>query len=214
MQIIKKAGLMLFLLLPLLAFAQKLTPAVTQPISITQLQGFDENPEIIQKLITQAQQLTQLNLTYLFGSADPSRHGMDCSGTVYYLLKHSDVNDIPRSAHDIYLWAKQKGKFYSVSSNDFQSPEFSQLKPGDLLFWSGTYPTNHSDYVTHVMIYLGKNIQNQPLMFGSSDGRVYNGHRMWGVSVFDFNLPKPGASSHFIGYSCIPGLTCELQMSK
>ncbi len=207
MRIIKKFSLITLLLIPILGWAQKLQSAVTQPIPIKQLSEFKKYPESVQKLIQQAQQLTQLNLTYLYGSADPSRRGMDCSGTINYLLRHSG-SDPPRSANDMYLWAKQKGKFYSVNSSSFQSPDFSKLKPGDLLFWSGTYHTSQSNYVTHVMIYLGKNSQNQPLMFGSSDGRTYKGKSMWGVSVFDFNLPKAGRSSKFVGYSCIPNLTC------
>jgi len=48
-----------------------------------------------------------------------------------------------------------------------------------------------------------------PLMFGASDGRYYNGKKMWGVSVFDFELPKPNSAAKFIGYSCVPQLTCS-----
>lgn len=58
------------------------------------------------------------------------------------------------------------------------------------------------------MIYLGKNSKHEPLMFGSSDGRTYQNHKMWGVSVFDFKLPENGDTAKFIGYSCIPNLTC------
>lgn len=58
------------------------------------------------------------------------------------------------------------------------------------------------------MLYLGKNDQGQRLMFGASDGRTYQGKSMWGVSLFDFKLPNPQSSSHFVGYSCIPHLTC------
>lgn len=189
------------------AVAQTL-PAVTQPIPVTQLQGFPQYPELIQKIILQAAALTQLNLTYRFGSADPNLHGMDCSGTIHYLLGEFNLRNAPRSANDMYLWAKQQGKFHTVQSHNLNSSDFSSLKPGDLLFWSGTYQSGKQNAVTHVMLYLGKNKSNQPLMFGASDGRPYQGKRMWGVSVFDFRLPPPAAKSRFVGYGCIPNLTC------
>jgi hypothetical protein len=46
-------------------------------------------------------------------------------------------------------------------------------------------------------------------MFGSSNGRTYQGKKMWGVSVFDFQLPDPKEKHKFIGYGCIPKLTCN-----
>lgn len=58
------------------------------------------------------------------------------------------------------------------------------------------------------MIYLGKNKKGERLMFGSSNGRTYQGKKMWGVSVFDFTLPKKGKVEKFIGYGCIPRLNC------
>jgi cell wall-associated NlpC family hydrolase len=200
---IRKLILIIFLLFPVLGWSQKLLPAVTQPIPIDQLQNFDHYQKSLQQLIIQAGQLIDLKLTYLFGSDNPKLKGMDCSGTIYYLLQRAGVKDIPRSANAMYLWAKQKGKFYFVNNPNFNSSEFANLKPGDLLFWSGTYQTNTSqNKITHVMIYLGKNLQNQPLMFGSSDGRSYQGKRMWGVSVFDFKLPKPGKSSPLLKWHC------------
>ncbi len=90
----------------------------------------------------------------------------------------------------------------------FNSPEFSKLKPGDLLFWSGTYIIHRDQPITHVMLYLGKNKKGERLMFGASDGRTYQGKKMWGVSVFDFKLPDGKGPQRFVGYGCIPDLTC------
>lgn len=56
------------------------------------------------------------------------------------------------------------------------------------------------------MLYLGKNIEGQPLMMGASNGRSYKGKKIYGVSVFDFQLPDN--KSKFLGYSCIPTLNC------
>jgi cell wall-associated NlpC family hydrolase len=133
---------------------------------------------------------------------------MDCSGTIYYLLSQQGLSDVPRASDELYNWVEKNGKLYKVSRNDFNSAEFSNLKPGDLLFWSGTYATNRSSSISHVMMYLGKNNKGERLMFGASDGRTYQGKKMWGVSVFDFKLPDGKGSSRFIGYGCIPALTC------
>lgn len=194
----------------LAAYSQNhLTPAITQPIPISDLAGYDNDPDAVKNLISKAALLTNQNLTYMYNSADPKNHGMDCSGTIYYLLNTQGLKNLPRSANEMYLWVKQYGDFHSVKQNDLSSADFSELKPGDLLFWSGTYNIGNSNTISHVMIYLGKNSQNKPLMFGSSDGRTYQNKKMWGVSVFDFKLPGKNDSAKFIGYSCIPILTCK-----
>ena len=133
---------------------------------------------------------------------------MDCSGTIYYLLNTMGIRDVPRSSDLIYKWVLQKGHFYSVNSSKLDSLEFSHLNPGDLLFWSGTYVTSHDMNVSHVMLYIGENKENQPIMVGASDGRTYKGRQIDGVSVFDFQLPTSGSKSRFLGYSCTPGINC------
>jgi len=183
--------------------------AITQPLSVTQLAGFANYPPAVQQIIAKAATLSEQHLTYTYGSSDPKNGGMDCSGTIFYLLKEFKVNNVPRQANEMYEWAWKNGKFYAVNGNDFHAFEFSKLKPGDLLFWTGTYDAHREPPITHVMLYLGKNKQDQPLMFGSSDGRTYQGKQMWGVSVFDFKLPDSKATDRFIGYSCIPNLTCQ-----
>lgn len=199
----------LFLVVIVSPIYASVRPAITQPIPITELTDYSQYPIIVKQLINEALLLTQKNLTYLYGSADPKNRGMDCSGTIYYLLKQNAQENVPRSAEEMYQWVKQKGRFYEVTDKSFTSPQFNHLKPGDLLFWRGTYKTAHNQ-VSHVMLYLGKNQQGKPLMFGSSDGRTYQGKSMWGVSVFDFKLPNVDSSAQFIGYSCIPELTCNL----
>ncbi len=105
---------------------------------------------------------------------------MDCSGTIYYLLKTLKVADIPRSSSDMHAWVKQKGALHSVTDSTLDSSQFSKLKPGDLLFWTGTYGHKSHQHVSHVMIYLGKNLEKKALMFGSSNGRTYQ-HKKCGV---------------------------------
>ncbi|MBY0545107.1 MAG: C40 family peptidase [Gammaproteobacteria bacterium] len=177
-------------------------------IPILQLSQFEHYPPITQKLITKALGMAALGLTYTYGSANPKSGGMDCSGTINYLLLGMGVKNVPRDANGLYEWTVAQGHFYPVKSNSFSSPEFNELRPGDLLFWSGTYVTKSNALVTHVMLYLGINLDGKPLMFGSSNGRTYEGIQRWGVSVFDFNLPSATSTSHFLGFSCIPTLTC------
>ncbi len=190
-----------------------LKPAVTTPIPINQIKDYSLYPATIKKLIHEAWNLSRKNLTYQFGSASPNNEGMDCSGAIFYLLTTLNVPDVPRDSKGMYEWVKKSGHFHKVYNQDFSSSEFSALKPGDLLFWTGTYANQHPDAISHVMLYLGKTLQNKPIMFGSSDGRSYAGNKMWGVSVFDFLLPNDISTAKFIGYSCIPTLTCEKTVS-
>lgn len=193
-----------------MTYAEQTTlPAITQPIPVSDLVNYQNYSPEVKRLITQAYLLSKENLTYMYGSDDPKNGGMDCSGTIYYLLKKVNLNDVPRQSSDMYVWANKMGHLHLVNGTSFSSKEFDKLKPGDLLFWSGTYAAKHNPPITHVMIYLGKNVKNEPLMFGASDGRTYQGKKMWGVSVFDFILPDGRTTAKFVGYSCVPHLTCE-----
>lgn len=183
-----------------------LRPAAS--ISTSELAGFDRYPRDVKKLITNALALSEQHLTYKFGSDNPRADGMDCSGTISYLLKQQDVDDVPRQADDIYKWAYKKGGFYAVNGHQLNSFEFSDMKPGDLLFWSGTYPVKRDPSITHVMMYLGKDKHNRPLMFGATSGRTYHGEPQSGVGVFDFTVPPEHSKARFLGYACIPHLTC------
>ncbi len=186
-----------------------LTQAITQPIPVSKLDGYDEYSENVKELIAKSSVLTKQKLTYLFGSANPKNGGMDCSGTIYYLLSSHKNIDVPRQANGMYAWVKKSGKLHAVNTRNFDSSQFNKLKAGDLLFWSGTYRTRNKSTITHVMMYLGKNKNGEPLMFGASGGRTYAGRRMNGVSVFDFVLPSGKSKARFVGYGCIPGFTCE-----
>ena len=172
------------------------------------LRSFDSNSPEVQKLLTAALELTERQLGYLYGSADPDRGGMDCSGTIYFLLQKSGIADAPRSASLQYVWVRKANTFHAVVSNSADSFELDDLRPGDLLFWTGTYAVNTDPPVSHSMIYLGKaRSDGRPLMVGASDGRTYRGDKKFGVSVFDFVLPKPNGknpASRFIGYAKIP----------
>lgn len=167
--------------------------------------GFDTYPSSVQKLLESGLALTRKNLGYQYGSADPSEAGMDCSGTIYYLLDAAGVKDVPRSSDEQYKWTIAKGTFHPAPNAKIGGPEFASLQPGDLLFWGGTYAKAGATS-THTMIYLGKaKSDGLPLMVGSSDGRTYRGKKYFGVSVFEFRMPGPTSKSNFLGYASIPG---------
>ncbi len=194
-------------------------------LTAEEIADFDKQPEAVRQLILAGLELTTRNLAYTYGSADPSKGGMDCSGTIYYLLRAAGFEDVPRQASEQYSWVRQRSYFYAVLSHKPDGFELKELRPGDLLFWTGTYKVDRDPPVTHAMIYLGRRKRDgKPLMLGASDGRSYDGQRRNGVSVFDFKLPAAprsgGSGNHadgsaspapdnapdFVGYGPIPGM--------
>ena len=182
-------------------------------LTAEELVEFDQQPERVKKLIRDALDLTRRNLTYTFGSAEPAKGGMDCSGFIYYVLRQNGCSDVPRQANEQYIWVRKAREFDAVLSRQKQSFELDDLLPGDLLFWTGTYTTERDPPVTHTMIYLGREKSTgQRVMVGSSDGRAYRGKSRWGVSVFDFQGGQTSKSTAksgrggFVGYATIPGM--------
>ena len=192
------------------AAAPKITSRVAT-LTAADLREYESQPLAVRNLIDHALLLTTRNLSYQYGSSDPASGGMDCSGTVYFLLRDAGLADVPRDASGIYKWVWQKSRFLAVTSSSPDTFELAPLKPGDLLFWTGTYDVQRDPPVTHVMIYLGTNRHtNRRVMVGASEGRRFNDQSMYGVSVFDFTLPRAKAgdtsTSRFIGYGAVPGL--------
>lgn len=168
------------------------------------------------KLLDLSIGLTTQNLGYKYGSADPANGGMDCSGFIHYVLTKSGVKDAPRDAREQYIWVRKAGTFQAVLAHRDDSFELDALKPGDLLFWSGTYFVDRDPSITHTMIYLGREKgTNQRVMVGSSDGRSYKGQQRFGVSIFDFKISSARPKSDdkltpvFVGYGRIPDLPKE-----
>jgi cell wall-associated NlpC family hydrolase len=168
----------------------------------------------VRQILDAGLELTRQNLGYTYGSADPANGGVDCSGFIYYLLNQNEFKDVPRDSSQQYVWVRKAGNFNAVLSRKEDSFEFDALKPGDLLFWRGTYDIDRDPPITHTMIYLGREKRTKKrVMVGSSDGRTYDGKQRFGVSVFDFKMPPPPNSGDakispvFVGYGRIPGLT-------
>jgi len=190
---------------------KKGAPDVT--LSPDEIAGYENYPARVRQILDAGLELTKQNLGYTYGSADPANGGMDCSGFIYYLLTESGFKDVPRESSQQYVWVRKAGDFNAVLSRHEDTFELDALKPGDLLFWSGTYNIDRDPPITHTMIYLGREKRTKKrVMLGSSDGRTYDGKQRFGVSVFDFKLPPPPNSGDaklspvFVGYGRIPGL--------
>jgi hypothetical protein len=192
-------------LLSVPANAERAPNATIEP---TELVEFSFQPSRIKELIVFALALTKLDLDYAFGSDDPARGGMDCSGTIYHLLRTQGLKEVPRDSASQYEWTRAALGFHDVASKSGDSEEFADLRPGDLMFWTGTYETHRAGVaVSHVMLYLGTEKKTgKRVMFGASDGRSYNGVQRFGVSVFDFKMPRlEDTKTDFLGYGRIPG---------
>jgi cell wall-associated NlpC family hydrolase len=170
----------------------------------------------VRKIIESGLALTTQNLGYKYGSADPASGGLDCSGFIHYVLSKEGMKDVPRDAREQYIWVRKAGTFKAVLGHSDDTFELDELKPGDLLFWSGTYSVDRDPAITHTMIYLGREkATNHRIMVGASDGRTYKGQSRFGVSVFDFKVSRLGAKTDdkpgpvFVGYGRIPGLPKE-----
>ncbi|PYJ52282.1 MAG: hypothetical protein DME83_05630 [Verrucomicrobia bacterium] len=181
-------------------------------ISPNEISGYDGYPPKIRQIVEYGLDLTKRNLNYIYGSADPSTGGMDCSGFIYYVLQQNGFINVPRDSSQQYVWVRKAGNFHAVLSRHEDSFELDALKPGDLLFWTGTYKIDRDPPITHTMIYLGREKGTKKrIMVGASDGRTYDGKQRFGVSIFDFKLPPPPNSGDaklspvFVGYGRIPG---------
>jgi cell wall-associated NlpC family hydrolase len=184
-------------------------PAAVSSIAPEDLADFASYPPGVQTLVRKAAELTAMNLTYTFGSSDPKNGGMDCSGTMFHLLESCGRSDAPRQSDEMCRWIMRASVLYRTENvEEPDDAAFSALKPGDLLFWTGTYETATPRHppISHVMLYLGKRRSDgKPVVFGASDGRSYDGQHRCGVSVFDFAIPKRGEKSAFYGYGPLPG---------
>lgn len=200
--------MILGLVLMAAAAAERPAPGVIGP---SDLEGFEGLDPARQRLVRVALEETErLKLSkYVARSADPGEGGFDCSGSMFYLLKKIGLEPARSSAAQ-YEWIKEKGEMHEVppGTASLDDDAFADLKPGDLLFWSGTYtPTDgRKNRITHVQMYLGREKDGGPVMVGSSDGRSYRGTARCGFGVFDFRLPRKESKARFVGYGTPPGL--------
>lgn len=111
----------------------------------------EEYDEVIAQMLSFANE--QLGKKYVYGTEGPDT--FDCSGFVYYCLKHVGVN-IGRMSSASY--AKYDG-WTKITS-------FEDMKPGDILF----FRDEKSSAVSHTGIYLGN---AEVIHAGTSAGNVH-----------------------------------------
>lgn len=111
-------------------------------------------------LITEAEKY--LGFPYVWGGSSPST-SFDCSGFVCWVYTHSGVYNLPRTTANGIL-----SQCARVSSAD--------AKPGDLIFFQGTYNTSGA---SHVGIYVGNGMMihcGDPIKYASINTSYWQQH--------------------------------------
>lgn len=100
---------------------------------------------------------------YVWGGSSPST-GFDCSGFVCWAFTKSGVHNLPRTtAQGIY--------------NQCTTVPASAAKPGDIIFFTGTYRSGNP--VTHVGIYCGNGVMahaGDPVKYSSINSPYWQSH--------------------------------------
>ena len=113
------------------------------------------------KLMTEAAKY--IGFPYVWGGSTPVT-SFDCSGFICWSYTNSGVYNLPRTtAQGIYEQCKKIRR--------------SEAKPGDLIFFTGTYAT--SDAVTHLGIYCGGNTMlhcGDPIGYASIQSDYWSSH--------------------------------------
>ena len=162
---------------------------------------------VFDRLVAECQYLSRQGLSYQFGSADPARGGLDCSGSVQYVMGRLGLRGMPRTASDQFLHLRDQGTLTIVPPGSTAAWILGRARPGDLLFWRGTYDTGRWPDVSHVMIYLGVDRRDgRPMMFGAST-RTGKGIHGYGVDIYEFRPVKIGGKGQLIGIGSVPGLS-------
>lgn len=204
---IRSVFLSLIFLLPACITADSLPLLET-----SELKDFEKLEQPRQKLLAAALQAGDdvAGMPYKYGGNGPKDGGFDCSGAIHYVLQKVGI-DPPRTSADQFLWVKEHSKMHMVSNSaeNTEDKSFADLKPGDLVFWSGTYEPNDGRKVaiTHVAIFLGyEKKDGRAVMINATDGRSYRGKKGNGFGVYDFRVPRAGSKSRLVGYGTPPGL--------
>lgn len=148
--------------------------------------------------------LSKRGFPYVFGGESPAEGGMDCSGTIHYLLVQLGYRYPPRQSNHQYLWCKQAGKFHSWKGGSLPR----NIRSGDLLFWKNTYRTGnrYPADISHVMVFMGQDTTGKCWQFGGR-GSSARGENGAGIDFHVFQPDKgPFGRGELVGWAQIPGL--------
>ncbi len=157
--------------------------------------------ELLEVIRKRAEAISAFGLPYVFGGDHPGEGGLDCSGAMKYLLSDIGFRDMPRTSYDQYAWLREARTLRRTKSIPEQMGGRKGIKPGDLIFWGGTYNSGHK--VSHVMIYLGQGRDGTHYMFGAR-GQKKTGLNGSGVDIFRL---ESGYQKGLIGFGSLPGVS-------
>ena len=141
-------------------FADDIYSNVVAPPSYT-IPGEALSDATFRTLITEAERY--LGYPYVWGGSSPST-SFDCSGFVCWVFKNSGVYPLERTT--------AQGIF-----NQCAVVSRADAKPGDIIFFTGTY--NAGEPVTHVGIYVGDGMMihcGNPIQYASIDSSYWSSH--------------------------------------
>ncbi len=143
-------------------FADDIYSNITQsPYNNYTIPGEALNDETFRKLITEAEKY--LGYPYVWGGSSPST-SFDCSGFVCWVYRNSGVYPLSRTT--------AQGVF-----NQCSVVRPSEAKPGDLIFFTGTY--NSGCPVSHIGIYVGNGMMihcGNPIQYANVNGSYWSSH--------------------------------------
>lgn len=163
----------------------------------------DPSPQMMQLLTVireRAERISSFHLPYKFGGDHPTEGGMDCSGTMKFLLSDIGFHSMPRTSYEQYEWLRKNKTLQHTKTIPASMGGRKGIKPGDLIFWGGTYNSGHK--VSHVMIYLGQSDDGTHYMFGAR-GKKKKGLFGSGVDIFKL---ESGYQKSLVGYGSLPGV--------
>lgn len=123
--------------------------------------GIEFDDVAVRRLFGEAEK--HIGKRYVFGASGP--RNFDCSGFVCWSFTKSGVKDMPRTT----AW-----RIYTDYCNPV-SP--SQAKPGDIIFFKGTY--NSGTPISHVGIYAGNGMMihaGDPIQYANINTRYWKEH--------------------------------------
>ncbi|MEM9282832.1 MAG: NlpC/P60 family protein [Verrucomicrobiota bacterium] len=160
----------------------------------------EEMLELISVIRARAEHISGFGLPYVFGGDHPTEGGLDCSGAMKFLLGDIGFDTMPRTSYHQYEWLRKNKTLRHTKTIPDTMGGRKGIKPGDLIFWGGTYNSGHK--VSHVMIYLGQGSDGTHYMFGAR-GKKKKGLNGAGVDIFELDA---GYQKSLIGFGSLPGV--------
>jgi len=133
-------------------------------------------------VMTVADQLARQHLSYIYGSEDLHKGGLDCSGFVQIIFRESCGVELPDEADKQLEYIRVHGQVWDSTSHWTAAT----LQPGDLIFYAGPYDYSRISRITHVMVYCG----HGTMVGAQGAGRRIDGDYS-GVGYYPFSPRQP-----------------------